>query len=91
MYNANVVFGSYVAVGYGYSMTNTDMCFWSANGATSIQEDLYSTGHSKPAVDLNNAYTTTMSVTATGTSFISSRPIAATGNDTYIIPIGQQF
>ena len=36
VYEANVPFGSYVSVGYGSSMTNTDMCFWSANGVSSI-------------------------------------------------------
>ena len=44
VYNANVTTGSFAAVGYGKSMTDTDMCFWSAKGASSIQEDLYSTG-----------------------------------------------
>ena len=36
VFNVDVTFGSYVAVGYGDTMTNTDMCFWSANGALSI-------------------------------------------------------
>jgi hypothetical protein len=48
VYQANVPFGSYIAVGYGSSMTKTDMCFWSADGLLSTQEDLYSTGFTTP-------------------------------------------
>ena len=36
VYNVNVTLGTYVAVGYGDSMTDTDMCFWNGNGASSI-------------------------------------------------------
>jgi len=44
VYNVNVVSGTYVAIGYGPSMTDTDMVFWNADGANSIQTDMYSTG-----------------------------------------------
>jgi len=91
VYNVNVTSGTYVAVGYGTSMTDTDMCFWNGNGASSIQEDLYATGESTPAVDSVNAYTSNSTVTLTGTSWTSTRPIAATGQDTYVIPVDYQF
>ena len=36
VYEVFVAADSFVAVGYGDSMTDTDMCFWSGNGAKSI-------------------------------------------------------
>lgn len=43
-YNVLVMGGSWVAIGYGATMTDTDMVLWSADGASSYQTDLYSTG-----------------------------------------------
>jgi hypothetical protein len=34
---------SWLGIGYGSSMTNTDMSVWESNGASSIQNDCYST------------------------------------------------
>ena len=44
--------GAYLAIGFGSSMTDTEMLQWSANGANSFFEPLYSTGHRKPKVDV---------------------------------------
>jgi hypothetical protein len=48
-----------MAVGYGTTMTNTDMVWWSANTTSSQQLDLYSTGETTPTTDAVNAYNTT--------------------------------
>ena len=57
-YDAYVQPNSWIAIGYGSSMTNTDMVYWGANGNSSLQEDLYSTTESRPAIDTINSYTT---------------------------------
>ena len=58
-FNVKVKDSSYIAFGWGGSMTNTDMVIWRANGASSVQQDLYSTGKVTPQTDAANAYTTT--------------------------------
>jgi hypothetical protein len=58
-FNVKVKDGSYIAFGWGSSMANTDMVYWSANGATIEQKDLHSNGYSTPATDAVNTYTTT--------------------------------
>lgn len=57
-YVTTVPKGSYFSVGYGNSMTRTDMVVWEANGASSVQIDVYSTNHNTPAT-VTNTYTTT--------------------------------
>lgn len=37
-YDAIVMAGTYLSIGYGTDMTNTDMVFWGANGASSVQQ-----------------------------------------------------
>ena len=37
-YDAIVMKNTYMSIGYGTDMTNTDMVFWSANGASSVQQ-----------------------------------------------------
>ena len=66
IYDVCVQPNSWLAIGYGTSMTNTDMVWWSANDAASEQRDLYSTGHKTPSTDAVNAYTTTFTVNADG-------------------------
>jgi hypothetical protein len=76
IYNVVVMPGTYLAIGYGTSMTNTDMAFWGANGASSVMYDMYSTGHTKPAIDTVNSYTTTFNVLANGSvAFTSTRAL----------------
>ena len=50
---------SYFSIGYAPTMFNTDMVMWQANGANSKVTDLWSTGHSAPATDSNQDYTST--------------------------------
>ena len=59
--------GSWIAIGYGTTMLNTDMAFWNANGTSSMMLDMYSTGHGVPTTDLLNNYITNMTVLANGT------------------------
>ena len=92
LYTAKVPNGSYLSVGYGTSMFNTDMILWSANGASSKQQDMYSTGHYNPSYSSKrNAYTTKFTYDDTFTFFESSRPLAKTSPGTYVIPVGQEF
>jgi len=44
LYNVNVSQGTYVAVGYGNSLIDTDMTYWNGDGANSTHKDLYSNG-----------------------------------------------
>ena len=81
---------SWVAIGYGSTMTNTDMVQWSANGASSSQADLYGTGDSYPNTDPNNAYTTTFTVNPDSSVwFTSTRPLTPPAGDTetYVIQL----
>lgn len=57
-YLANVTQNSYLAVGYGTDMTNTDMVSWIANAASSTQQDMYSVTEQAPTVLPINSYTT---------------------------------
>ena len=36
-YTVNVPKNSYFAIGYGWNMDHTDMCYWGANGSSSLQ------------------------------------------------------
>lgn len=58
--------GSYFSVGYGNSMSRTDMVVWEANGASSVQIDVYSTNHNTPAT-VTNTYNTTFIFDAVST------------------------
>ena len=66
--NDNIVFdvlvmnNSYVGIGYGNQMTNTDLVFWSANGTESFCQDLWGYAKRKPLIDTYNAYTTKFTV-----------------------------
>mmetsp|Transcript_35634 Transcript_35634/g.54506 ORF Transcript_35634/g.54506 Transcript_35634/m.54506 type:complete len:109 (+) Transcript_35634:17-343(+) len=46
----------YLAIGYGRTMTNTDMVYFAATGAGEVA-DLYSTGESTPVTDFASSYT----------------------------------
>jgi hypothetical protein len=88
-YDVIVMPNSYIAIGYGNSMTNTDMCYWGANGASSLQEDLYSTSESFPSIDAVNAYTTTFEVLTDGSvHFTSLRALSPNESpETYVITL----
>jgi hypothetical protein len=78
-FTVHVKDNSYIAFGWGSTMTNTDMVFWSASGGASTQKDLYSTGHSNPSVDAANAYTTTFTQSGGFVDFVSTRKLEGNG------------
>ncbi len=47
----NVPHNSYFAIGFGTSMTDTDMLAFRSSKDKSKVEDLWSTGHTKPMTD----------------------------------------
>jgi len=59
-YIANVTQNSFLAVGYGTTMIDTDMVAWIADGSSSFQQNLYSTGETDPTVLTQNTYTTSI-------------------------------
>jgi hypothetical protein len=89
-YNVVVMPNTYLAIGYGTSMTNTDMAFWGANGTASVMYDMYSTGNKSPSIDSVNSYNTTFDVLANeAVVFTSTRPLdPASSTETFVIPIG---
>jgi hypothetical protein len=66
------------------------MVVWEANGASSVQIDVYSTSHNTPAT-VSNTYTTTFTFDAVSTQFITRRNLTASGSDHYTIPLGQNI
>jgi len=97
-FNAHVKTGSYLAVGFGTSMTNADMVAWEAgaNPEASICQDLYSTGETRPILDSNNEYTT-QSILQPEAGFIdfvvfrAPAPGYTEGQITYNVTLGQQM
>jgi len=90
VYNVCVQPNSWLAVGYGTSMTNTDMVWWSANTTSSQQLDLYSTGETTPLIDPVNCYNTTYNINLDNSvSFTSTRFLNPNiGNETFVITLG---
>ena len=76
---AHIKAGSYIAFGWGSTMSNTDMVIWQANGGTSTQLDLYSTGYSTPSTDGVNTYTTTFTDNGAYVDFVSKRSLNGNG------------
>ena len=75
-------------------MYGTDMVAWVANGASSYQEDMYSTGQVTPTNQSQNAYTTTFvddTSTTNSVIFTTTRSMQPTDNDTYSIPLDTEF
>jgi len=89
-YNAIVMPNTYLAIGYGTTMENTDMAFWGANGADSVMYDMYATGNKLPSIDTVNSYTTTTQVLANGSVLFTSTRVLepATYPETFVIQIG---
>jgi len=86
VYDVCVNANTYLSIGYGSSMTNTDMVYWGANGASSQVLDLWSTGHSTPSTDNPSAYTSTFTVNSDGSvQFKSTRPLNPGTNKAYVI------
>ena len=95
VYNAHVAKGSYLGIGYGPNMSNTDMVAWEAgtNATTSTVQDLYSTEEGRPSLDTVNAYNTS-STTENGEfiDFVTTRFAnpGTEGKESYIINLGQE-
>lgn len=54
---------SYVALGFGKSLQNTDMVYWGANGDDSQQLDMFAESHETlPLIDAANNFETTFEV-----------------------------
>jgi len=62
----------YFAIGYGWNMQNTDMCWWSSSGTSSIQQDLWSKANDGPDVDDVNTYQTTYQYNSDGSCTFTS-------------------
>ena len=90
VFTVNLPAKSWFSIGYGWNMDQTDMAFWSANGASSSQKDLWSRGEDTPKTDTVNAYSTTFIKNPDNTvTFTSLRaPDPGLKND-YVIEIGK--
>ena len=79
---ATVPAGSYVAWGWGKSMTNVEMVLFGANGDSSQVQSFYATGETQPglAPKYDSCYTTSFEQDSTaGTvNFTASRPLECT-------------
>ena len=91
LYIANVTATSFLAMGYGSNMVNTDMVAWIADGPASYQSDLYSVQEQEPTVLAINSYTTSFVDYGSYVVFTSTRSMTATGDDTFDIPLETQF
>ena len=85
---------SYFAIGFGSSMTNTDMSYWLNDGTESgsVQQQVYSTGESEPQLytDSYNCYTTVSSVFDSSDNSVTitqTRPLDCNHENTYVIPL----
>ena len=89
VYDVCVPDGNWFAIGYGSSMTNTDMVWWSANTTNSTQLDLYSLTTTTPSIDAQNAYTTVWTLMDDNSvKFRSTRPLNVNlGLETYVIQL----
>ena len=85
-YYASVKNKGYLAIGYGTSMTDTNIVIFMADGESSAQTDTWSSGYGPPA-DIQNIYDSTFNFDQdTGyVNFTSTRdlepPVAANSQD----------
>lgn len=95
-YLANVKFGTYLSLGYGSSMKDTDYIVWQSIADDEVdpeeqtsQIDCYSVANHHPVTNAVNTYSTTISKSefAELNTFVSYRPLEATGQNTYSIPL----
>lgn len=85
---------SYVGMGFGDDMINTDMVAWIANWKYSRQLNLYSSDEVVPTLVRPNIYTTdnfTYHDDAKFIKFITTRPLDMQDNHTYVIPLEEPF
>lgn len=89
VYDAFVTNGSFLGLGYGTSMVDTDMIIFESLLGSSTQLQCYSTAEQKPTT-VTNQYLTTIPVSnSTLTEFVSTRQINQAGNNTYQIPLNE--
>ena len=85
-YKVVVPNNQFLAIGYGPSMTGTDMVIWEANGLQSINLDLYSVTHGKPSTDSQQDYNTSFVFNGTHVTFTSNRAVFTGDPNDFIIP-----
>jgi hypothetical protein len=92
MYTVNVLKGTWLGIGYGMSMTNTDEVIFAAGSDVDSSDvyDVYSTTEEFPSQDTTNIYTTTYEENGDFITFTSTRPITppSTDDQSYTISIG---
>jgi hypothetical protein len=90
-YVAHVLVNTWIGVGYGTSMTDTDEVIWAAGASIDASSvyDVYSTSSSKPVQDTTNIYTTTMELNGNFIDFTSVRPLTPPSDATqaYVITL----
>ena len=89
-YQVVVPDNSYLGLGYGTSMTDTDMVIFQANGESSMVEWAYSTGHSPPTPNTGTCYTLVSQSLDQSTSMVTfdvTRPLDCDGDNSYVIPL----
>ena len=82
-YVAHVAKESWMGIGYGTSMTQTDEVMWAAGAdvKNSSVYDVFSVGPGFPSVDTDNLYTTTMVENGDFIDFTSTRPLTPPSSD----------
>lgn len=83
-----VPFESYLAIGYGRDMTDTEMVAWFNDSEYSYQDDLYSYTQATPSIRDVNTYTTEIDFTDPDLiKFESTRPLDPSTANSYVIPL----
>lgn len=85
--NAVVPTGTYAAWGWGASMKDTEIVFFSANGADSAVEFYYSVTEEPPTEEPSYAacYTTSFSQDGDTVYFSATRPLDCGTDNSYIV------
>jgi len=79
-FEAKVPNNSWFSIGFGQTMSNTDMIAWRAASDQSDSLDLYSTGYGLPATDGENNVETTFTDDEAGTITFTSQRKFDTGD-----------
>ena len=91
-YIADIPNKSYLGLGYGTSMTNTDMYIWQENSSGNINYPAYTTGHEQPVEYASDCYILNSVVEGSSSvSFSMSRSLDCNTGQTYVIPLGESF
>jgi len=92
-YVANLINQSYLGLGYGSSMTDTDMVIFSADDDKSTVYPVYSTTEEKPKNQTGSCYADpTVTVLDSGDVQIeTSRPLDCDLENFYVITLGAEF